>query len=80
MAKDADSKIPTRWLVIDADWGEGKKQIYCSDGGNLSFHGKYEDAKKDAEGRVREGEKLVAIAEVKTLLVAKPVEYDALRA
>ncbi len=68
--------LPSRWATVDASWGERKKHLCCLDGESFDFHATEADAVKAAEQSIRDGAGMVAIMEVKQLLVAKPVEYE----
>jgi len=71
-------KIPTKFVTVECNFGSGKKHLYSTDvmTRNLQYHPDEASARKAAGDLIREGTKMVALMEVKTLLVAKPVEFD----
>lgn len=70
------SAIPTKWAVVEVDWGEGRKHIYSLDKWEIAYYPTEEDARSAAKGMISTGEaKMMAVLEVKTILVPKPVEF-----
>lgn len=70
------SEIPTKWAAVEVDWGEGKKHIYSLDRWHLTYCATEEEARALAKDRISSGHsKMMAVLEVKTILVPKPVEF-----
>lgn len=70
------SEIPTKWAVIEVGWGEGRKHIYSLEKWEISYHGTEDAAREAAKEMIRTGEStMMAVMEVKTILVPKPVEF-----
>lgn len=72
------SEIPTKWFVAEVAWGEGKRHLYLVDNEAIEVCKTEAGARKEAEEWIRNGSKMVALLEIKTLLVPKPVEYEAI--
>jgi hypothetical protein len=70
------SEIPTKWAIVAFDWGAGKKHIYSLDEWRLTYYPTEESARAAAKSEIQEGtSKMIAILEVKALLVPKAVEF-----
>jgi len=70
--------IPSKWATVDASWGKNKRCLCTRDAESFEFHADEEAAQIAADRSIREGGGMVAILEVKRLLVATPVEYRTL--
>ena len=70
------SEIPTKWAIIEFGWGEGKKHIYSMNEWELGYYHTEEQARAAAKEMIAGGEaKMMAVMEVKALLVPKPVDF-----
>jgi len=70
------SDIPTKWAIVEFDWGEGKRHIYSLDRWRLTYYPTEEAARTAAKNEMQAGtSKMMAVLEVKTLLVPKPVDF-----
>jgi hypothetical protein len=67
--------LPSKWATVDAAWGEGRKHLYSPDAASFEFHATEAEERASAEKDIREGAKMVAVLEVKTVFIAKAVEY-----
>lgn len=63
------SKIPTKWAIIEAGWGSQNAHIYSTSEHEISYHKTEAEARKEAMELLRDGSRMVAIMEVKALLV-----------
>lgn len=63
------SKIPTRWATVEAGWGSGNAHIYSLNESDVSYHKTEAGAREEAMTMLRDGVKMVAIMEIKALLV-----------
>jgi hypothetical protein len=70
--------IPSKWATVDVSWGEGKKHLCARDAESFEFHADEEVAQNAAEKSIRQGGGMVAIMEIKRVLVAKPIVYEIL--
>lgn len=71
-------EFPSKWATVDVSWSEGKKHLCSRDAESFEFHKDETEAIKAAEKSIRDGGGMVAVLEVRKLLVAKPIEYDTL--
>ena len=70
------SEIPTKWAIVEFDWGEGKKHIYSLEKWEVGYYRTEEDARAAAKALIQQGDaKMMAVLEVKALLVPKPVDF-----
>lgn len=70
------SEIPTKWAIVEIGWGEGRKHIYSMRDWEIGYYRSEEEARANAKDLISQGEaKMMAILEVKTILVPKPVEF-----
>lgn len=70
------TKIPTKWAIVEFDWGSGKKHIYSLEKWEIGFYDSEDEARKTAKQMIQDGEaKQMAVLEVKTLLVPKAVDF-----
>lgn len=70
------SKIPTKWAIIEFDWGECKKHIYSLGKWELGYYETEEIARTQAKRMIQDGDaKMMAVLEVKSLLIPKPVDF-----
>lgn len=70
------SEIPTKWAIVEFDWGSGRGHIYTLEKWELGFYHTEEDARAAAKQMIQDGEaKKMAVLEVKALLVPKPVDF-----
>jgi hypothetical protein len=70
------SEIPTKWAVIEFDFGEGKEHIYSLDRWEIGYYRTEEAAFDAARRMIQEGEaKKMAVLEVRALLIPKAVEF-----
>ena len=70
------SEIPTKWAIVEFDWGEGRKHIYSLEKWEIGYYRTEEDARAAAKQMVQDGgAKMMAVLEVKALLVPKAVEF-----
>jgi len=72
--------LPTRWAICEGDWGEKKKHLYCPDSASLTFYPTESEAREAAGIEIQSGTKMVLVMEIKTVLVARPVPFDAIDA
>lgn len=63
------SQIPTKWATVAAGWGAGNAHIYSLSENDVSYHQSEGAARAAALDMIRDGEKMVAIMEVKALFV-----------
>lgn len=63
------SKIPTKWAIIEAGWGSNNAHIYSMSDSEISYYKTEADARKEAMDLLRGGSKMVALMEIKVLLV-----------
>jgi hypothetical protein len=70
------SEIPTKWATVEIGWGEGKKHIYSLNDWEIGYYDTEEKAREAAKEMISSGEaNMMAILEVKTILVPKPIEF-----
>lgn len=73
------SEIPTKWAIVEFDWGSGKQHIYSLEKWEIGYYHSEEDARVAAKNMIQEGgAKMMAVLEVKALLVSKAVEFTEL--
>ena len=70
------SDIPTKWAIIQFDWGSGQKHIYSLSQWEVGYYATEAEARQSAKQMIQAGEaKMMAVLEVKALLVPKPVDF-----
>ena len=70
------SEIPTKWAIVEFDWGEGRKHIYSLEKWDIGYYKTEEEARHAAKLMIQDGEaRMMAVLEVKALLVPKAVEF-----
>lgn len=73
------SEIPTKWAIVEFDWGAEKKHIYSREKWEIGYYNSEDEARQEAKRMIQNGEaKLMAVLEVKALLVPKAVEFTEL--
>ncbi|HEY1980705.1 MAG TPA: hypothetical protein VGH13_11510 [Xanthobacteraceae bacterium] len=70
------SKLPSTWATCDAEWGEKRKHLYCPNRDSLTFYPTEAEARASAAHEISNGHKMVLVMEIKSCLVAKPIEFD----
>lgn len=70
------SEIPTKWAIVQFDWGAEKKHIYSLHQWEIGYYDTEAEARESAKQMIHAGEaKQMAILEVKSLLVPKPIDF-----
>ena len=70
------TEIPTKWAIVEFGWGSGKKHIYSLEQWEIGYYHTEEQARAAAKEMIQDGDaKMMAVLEVKALLVTKPVDF-----
>ena len=70
------SDIPTKWAIVQFGWGTEMGHIYSLNEWEIGYYKTEEAATATAKQMIQDGEaKMMAVLEVKTLLVPKPVVF-----
>lgn len=70
------TEIPTKWAIVEFGWGAAKKHIYSLEKWEIGYYDTEEKARAAAKDMIQSGEaRMMAVLEVKALLVPKPVDF-----
>jgi hypothetical protein len=70
------SEIPTKWAIVECSWGTGRLHIYSLEKWEIGYYKTESEAREAAKQMIQAGEaKMMAVMEVKALLVPKPVDF-----